>query len=101
MKADVTAENKPAWKLSHRPEPHWLKGVTYEDESRVQVFLVLFHEHFIILLCHLVVFVVEFYARIHLLGRIEACHTFTDPKAAQCVNNTSQLVGVRTYPLCR
>ena len=62
---------------------------THEDESCIQVFLVLSHEHFVIFLRHLVVFVVEFHAGIHFLGRTEACHSFFGREASQGVSDAS------------
>jgi hypothetical protein len=59
---------------------------------------VLFHKHFIILLCDLVVFVVEFHAWIRLLGRTEAPHAFTQPKTIWSVKKAVMVNRNWAYP---
>ena len=68
MKAEVTAENRPACDLG---EYLWTWGTyeTHEDESGVEILLILLHEFLVILLSFLVVVAIEFRSRILLSGR--------------------------------
>ena len=68
MKAEVTAENRPACDLG---EYLWTWGTyeTHEDESGVEILLILLHEFLIVLLGLLAVVAIEFRPRILLSGR--------------------------------
>ena len=58
MKAEVTAENRPACDASDHVRTWRIHG-THEDEGGVQVFVILLHELLVVLLSLLAVVLVE------------------------------------------
>jgi len=63
MNADVTAENRPACGPSQNTRGRTV-CTTHEYESGIQIFVVLLHEFFVVILGFLSVFCVEPSARI-------------------------------------
>ena len=68
MKAEVTAENKPACGPNERV---WIRRTygTHEDEGGVKILLILLHELLIVLVSLLAVVPIEFRPRIFVIGR--------------------------------
>ena len=66
MKAEVTAENRPAYDASQHACA-WTMHTTYEYQRRVQIFIMFLEKFLIIFLGLLAVMFVEFAAKI--LGR--------------------------------
>ena len=68
MKAEVTAEKRPACDLGEYMWT-WGKYETHEDEGGIKILLILLHEFLVILLSLLMVVAIEFRSRILLSGR--------------------------------
>ena len=68
MKAEVTAENRPAYGPSEHVRT-WGIYETHENEGGIEILLILLHELLVILLGLLAVVPIKFGARILLSGR--------------------------------
>ena len=68
MKAEVTAENRPAYGPSEHVRT-WGIYETHENEGGIEILLILLHELLVVLLSLLAVVPIEFRPRIFVIGR--------------------------------